>query len=84
MKMFIAQNARNVIADDNDSPTMLASPPRCAKPGANVTMNVFSASPPTKALMPNHPHATSARSTAGMFAPLVPKLARANTGNEMP
>jgi len=34
--------------------------------------------------MPNHPHATSARSTAGMFAPSTPKLERASTGNGTP
>jgi hypothetical protein len=36
------------------------------------------------AWMPNHPHATMARSTAGMFAPAVPNDARASTGNGMP
>ena len=34
--------------------------------------------------MPNHPQATIARSIAGTFAPRTPKLARHNTGNEMP
>ena len=34
--------------------------------------------------MPNHPHATSARSIAGTFAPFTPKLARHNTGNDTP
>ena len=34
--------------------------------------------------MPNHPHATTARSIAGMFAPRVPKLARSSTGNDTP
>src|SRR2546426_3097278 len=34
--------------------------------------------------MPNHPHATNARSIAGKFAPSVPNDARANTGNGMP
>ncbi len=34
--------------------------------------------------MPNQPHATMARSTAATLAPLVPKLARAKTGNGMP
>src|SRR5438093_806958 len=34
--------------------------------------------------MPNHPHATNARSIAGKFAPNTPNDARANTGNGMP
>ncbi len=34
--------------------------------------------------MPNQPHATIARSTAGMFAPLVPNEARASTGKGIP
>jgi hypothetical protein len=34
--------------------------------------------------MPNHPHATSARISAGTFEPSVPYAARANTGNGMP
>ncbi len=40
--------------------------------------------PPIHVWMPNHPQATSARSSAGTFAPSVPKLARQNTGNGMP
>ena len=34
--------------------------------------------------MPNQPHATIARSIAGMFAPLVPNAARLKTGNDTP
>ena len=34
--------------------------------------------------MPNQPQATSARSRAGTFAPVVPKLARQKTGKGMP
>src|SRR5437867_3335498 len=34
--------------------------------------------------MPNQPHATIARRTAGTFAPLVPKEDRQSTGNETP
>ncbi len=34
--------------------------------------------------MPNHPQATSARSTAGTFAPRTPNDARTSTGNGMP
>jgi hypothetical protein len=34
--------------------------------------------------MPYHPHATSARASAGSRAPVVPNEARASTGNGMP
>src|SRR5215471_91969 len=34
--------------------------------------------------MPNQPQATSARRTAGTFAPRTPKEARTNTGNGIP
>jgi hypothetical protein len=49
-----------------------------------VLKNVLSASPPIQAWMPNHPHATSARISAGTLDPKVPYAARANTGNGMP
>jgi len=42
------------------------------------------ACPPIHVWMPNHPHATNARSKAGRFAPRTPKLARTKTGNGMP
>src|ERR1051325_551659 len=45
---------------------------------------VFSASPPIHALMPNQPHATIARISAGRFEPAVPYAARAKTGKGMP
>ena len=34
--------------------------------------------------MPNQPHATSARISAGRLEPIVPYAARAKTGNGMP
>ena len=40
--------------------------------------------PPIHVWMPNQPQATIARSSAGTFAPFVPKLARHRTGNETP
>jgi hypothetical protein len=40
--------------------------------------------PPSHVWIPNHPQATTARSIAGIFAPLNPKDARTNTGNGMP
>ena len=42
------------------------------------------AKPPIQVCMPNQPHATIARRIAGIFAPFVPKLALANTGNGIP
>ncbi|GAA3211262.1 hypothetical protein GCM10020256_09890 [Streptomyces thermocoprophilus] len=42
------------------------------------------ASPPIQVWMPNQPHATRARTTAGRLAPRTPKEARANTGKGMP
>src|SRR5580765_2473918 len=45
---------------------------------------VCRASPPIHAWMPNQPHATRARISAGTFEPSVPYAARAKTGNGMP
>ncbi len=42
------------------------------------------ASPPIQVWMPNQPHATNARTTAGRLAPRMPKEARAKTGKGMP
>src|SRR5690606_7852918 len=50
----------------------------------NALKNVFSASPPIHACMPNQPHATKARINAGKLEPAVPYAARAKTGNGMP
>ena len=49
-----------------------------------LAKNVLSASPPIHAWMPNQPHATIARISAGRFDPIVPYAARAKTGNGMP
>src|SRR6476620_12656120 len=73
----------------NDSHSVVACPPKPApssvgQPGTIVLKNVFSASPPIQAWMPNQPQATSARNIAGTFEPRVPYAARANTGNGMP
>jgi hypothetical protein len=45
---------------------------------------VSSASAPIHVWIPNHPHATTARSIAAMLAPRTPKLARHSTGNDTP
>jgi len=60
------------------------SPGRAASEGHAAETSATIASPPIHVWMPNHPHATMARRTAGTFAPFTPKLARHSTGNEMP
>ena len=60
------------------------APRSVGHPGTIVLKNVFTASPPIHAWMPNQPHATSARISAGTFDPNAPYAARANTGNGMP
>ena len=42
------------------------------------------ASAPIHVWIPNHPQATTARSTAGTLAPRTPKAARQSTGKEIP
>ncbi len=61
-----------------------AAPGTCAHSGHAARTSAFSARPPIQVWMPNQPHATTARSSAGMFAPYTPKLARHNTGKEIP
>src|SRR5213594_3442051 len=83
IQTFIPQNNRN------DSHSVVVWPPKpeprsVGHPGTTVRKNVCSASPPIQAWMPNQPHATSARISAGTFEPKVPKAARANTGNGIP
>src|SRR5713101_1100627 len=83
MKTFRPQNSRN------DSHSVVVCPPKPAPSnvghaGTIVLKNTCSASPPIHAWMPNQPHATSARISAGTFDPNVPYAARANTGNGMP
>ena len=69
--MLRPQNIRN------DSHSVVVWPPNPAPssvghPGTTVLKNVLTASPPIHAWMPNHPHATSARMSAGTFEPKVP------------
>src|SRR5437868_14967335 len=45
---------------------------------------VSRAVPPIHVWIPNQPHATTARRTAGMLAPLVPKEDRQRTGKDTP
>src|SRR5690349_19085732 len=83
MKTFSPQNSTN------DSHSVVVCPPKpepssVVQPGTTLPKNVFSASPPIHAWMPNHPQATSARISAGTLEPSVPYAARANTGNGMP
>src|SRR5213593_1243785 len=83
IQMLIPQNSRN------ESHAVVVWPPKpppsaIGQPGTIVLKNVFTASPPIHAWMPNQPHATSARISAGTFDPNAPYAARANTGNGMP
>ena len=59
-------------------------PATSAQPGHAARKSAFSATPPIQVWIPNQPHATIARSSAGRLAPRTPKLARQSTGNEMP
>src|SRR5690349_9093119 len=81
--MLIPQNSRNEIH------SVVVCPPKpgprsVGQPGMTLLKNVWSASPPIHAWIPNQPHATSARISAGTFDPIVPYAARANTGNGIP
>src|SRR5216117_434871 len=83
IQMLIPQNSRN------ESHAVVVWPPKpppsaIGQPGTMVLKNVLSASPPIHAWMPNQPHATSARISAGTLDPIVPYAARAKTGNGMP
>ena len=83
MKTFSAQKSRN----ESHSVVVCAAKPlpsRCGQPGIRAVKNVCMASPPIHAWMPNQPHATSARISAGRFEPMVPYATRANTGKGMP
>ena len=81
--MFMPQKSRNEIH------SVVVCPPNPApssdgQPGMTLVKNVLSASPPIQAWMPNQPHATSARISAGTLDPIVPYAARAKTGKGMP
>src|SRR6476659_3640544 len=81
--MFRPQNRRK------ETHAVVVCPPKpfpssVDQPGTTVVKNVFSASPPIQAWMPNQPHATKARIRAGTFDPSVPYAARAKTGKGMP
>src|SRR5258705_630417 len=81
--MFSPQNNRN----DNHSVGVwppIGPPSSVCQPGMMALKNVFSASPPIQAWMPNQPQATIARISAGTFDPRVPYAARAKTGNGIP
>src|SRR6185312_7459173 len=59
-------------------------PGRFAQPGHAAVNKASSASAPIHVWIPNQPQATMARRMAAMLAPRTPKLARHNTGNEIP
>ena len=59
--------------------------PRLPRRDGQITTSIASiALPPIHDWMPNHPQATTARSSAARFAPRTPNGARRNTGNGMP
>ena len=55
-----------------------------ASEGFHALIKWYNDSPPIHVCMPNQPQATIARNMAGIFAPFVPKLALAKTGNGIP
>ena len=55
-----------------------------SREGFHARNKLYKEAPPIHVCMPNHPHATMARSMAGMLAPFVPKLALASTGKGIP
>src|SRR5512143_692219 len=83
MKMLSAQNRRN---ESHSVAVWPANPGPSSdgQDGITAVKNVWSASPPIHAWIPNQPHATSARISAGRFDPAVPYAARAKTGNGIP
>jgi hypothetical protein len=71
IQMFKPQKSRN------DSHSVVVCPPKpdpssVGQAGNSAAKNVWSASPPIQVWMPNQPHATSARMSAGRFEPAVP------------
>ena len=71
MKMLRPQNSRK------ESHSVVVWPPKplpssVGQPGMITLKNVFRASPPIQAWMPNQPQATSARIRAGRLEPIVP------------
>src|SRR5258706_2442253 len=83
MKMLSPQKRRNEIHSVAVWPAK-PGPRRLGHAGIQAVKNVWRASPPIQAWMPNQPHATSARISAGRFEPAVPYAARAKTGNGIP
>src|SRR5579859_583804 len=82
--MLSPQKARKQIHSVRRWPPGFTVPRSSGHPEKRERRNVCSACPPIQHWMPNHPHATSARMTAGTLAPKTPYEARAKTGNGMP
>src|SRR5262245_38457259 len=61
IQMLSDQKIRKVIADERLKPASVKPPPSVANDGQIATRNVFTASPPMKVWIPNHPQATIAR-----------------------
>src|SRR6202142_1065379 len=80
--MLMAQKKMKQPNWDGVIPRAVGTPPETD--GKKSPSMLWMASPPIHAWMPNHPQATKARMSAGMFAPVVPKDARQRTGNGIP
>src|SRR5687768_18058035 len=68
MRMFKAQNRRNVTALGRLKPSSVAPPPRCAKDGHTASMNVLTASPPMNVWMPKDRKSTRLNSSHGYIS----------------
>src|SRR5271170_1264681 len=84
MRMLSPQNAKKQSHSVGRWPSIVDAPSTVGQPLQSERKNVCSASPPIQHWMPNQPHATIARITAGTFAPNTPYAARAKTGKGMP
>src|SRR6185503_2138938 len=72
IRMLIAQKIAKLTHSVGRYPPIALVPSSVGQLGDSDRKNVWSACPPIHALMPNQPHATSARMTAGTVAPKVP------------
>ena len=81
---LISQKRTKLVNCGRPYPMNRQSPPSPSHPGHRMPSSALSASPPIHAWIPNHPHATTERSSDGTWAPRVPNAARAYTGNGIP
>ena len=82
MNIFNAQNMKKqTIGNACGNKELLSI---SASEGLHALNILYKEAPPIHVWIPNHPQATMALSMAGMFAPLVPKLALTKTGKGIP